>query len=78
MHDKSLEDIETSIESLDLQDQVRLLEFLAQKIANAVLKPAAGDADQAWRLYRAVGERLAATSIAGSASLTDAVSQSRR
>ncbi len=78
----ALQEIEASIERLDSKDQVRLLENLAPKIAGAILnRPtshASGDAEQAWLRYRAVGERLAATSTTGSASLTDAVSQSRR
>ena len=35
-------------------------------------------ADAAWRRYRSLGERLAATSVCGAPSLTDQVSQMRR
>jgi len=35
-------------------------------------------ADAAWRRYRSLGQRLAATSVSGAASITEAVSQMRR
>jgi hypothetical protein len=80
MSARTLSEIQASIEQLDLQDQVRLLQYLAPKIASAILtaQPSENDSDAAWRHFRAVGERLAATSRPGAPSLTDAVSQMRR
>lgn len=82
MSAKTLGEIQASIERLDLADQVRLLEYLTPKIASAVLAPSSGvdprDRDAAWRRFRAVGERLAATSLPGAPSLTDSVSRMRR
>lgn len=82
MDAKSLREIEASIEELNLPDQVRLLQYLTPRIAGAVLRSeansSASDANGAWLRFRALGERLAATSVAGAPSLTDAVSQLRR
>ena len=67
------------MEQLDLADQVRLLEYLTPRIAGAVLASrGACDAEDAWRRFRDVGRRLAATSAPGGATLTDAVSHMRR
>lgn len=78
----TLNEIKESVEKLDLPDQVRLLEYLTPKIASAVLTSARTtsqtEADSAWRRYRSVGERLAATSVHGAPSLADTVSQMRR
>ncbi|HZL34669.1 MAG TPA: hypothetical protein VFC78_05110 [Tepidisphaeraceae bacterium] len=84
----SVIEIEALIERLDLKDQVLLLQFLTPKIAAGVLadgrrdasvtENAEADADALWQEYRKVGERLAATSVPGAASLTDAVSEMRR
>lgn len=78
----TLGDIKAPIEKLDLPDQVRLLEYLTPKIASAVLTASRCepemDADTAWRRYRSLGQRLAATSVSGAPSLTDSVSQMRR
>jgi hypothetical protein len=81
MSSTTLGEIKASIEKLDLGDQVRLLEYLTPRIASAVLASpggTGGDADAAWRRYRSLGERLAATSVSGAASLTNAVSDMRR
>ena len=82
MNVKTLGEIEASIDQLDLSDQVRLLQFLAPKIAEAVLTPPPSASEQdpnaAWLRYRALGDRLAATSVAGAASLTEEVSKMRR
>ena len=78
----SLQKIESSIARLDLSDQVRLLQYLAPKIADAVLSRAesdgVGNTEEAVGRYFALGDQLAATSVAGSPSLTDAISQRRR
>ena len=82
MSARTLGEIKASIEELDLPDQVRLLEYLTPKIASALLASPRGetqeDADAAWLRYRSLGQRLAATSVGGAPSLTDAVSQMRR
>jgi hypothetical protein len=82
MSSRTLSEIKESVERLDLSDQVRLLEYLTPKIASAVLanpRTAPGaEGDLAWRQYRSLGQRLAASSVVGAPSLTDAVSQMRR
>lgn len=82
MSTKTLGEIKASVEKLDLPDQVRLLEYLTPRIASAVLASAPNasmvDAQDTWRRYRSLGERLAATSVSGAPSVTEAVSQTRR
>jgi hypothetical protein len=87
MSERILSEIEASITELDLADQVRLLQYLAPRIAGAVLKTqqesrrdiqAGPSGEDPWRRFQALGNRLAATSVAGAPSLTDAVSQMRR
>jgi len=82
MSHRTLQEIELSIAQLDVRDQVRLLQYLTPRIADAVLLAAQAsgksDADEALPRFRAAGERLAATSVPGAASLTDALCQSRR
>jgi len=81
MSDRNLEAIQASIEQLGLEDRVRLLQFLAPKIADAIsARPPvpSADAAQAWRHFNELGNRLAATSVPGAPSLTEAVSQMRR
>jgi hypothetical protein len=82
MSSKTLSEIEASIAELGLADQVRLLQYLTPRIAGAVLKPNEAnrplDADSAWQRLSDLGDRLAATSVPGAPSLTDAVSQQRR
>lgn len=83
MSARTLHEIEARIEELDLPDQVRLLQYLAPKIAQAVLAPAppaaaSPDAHDALNHFRAIGNRLKATSAPGVPSLTQAVSEQRR
>jgi hypothetical protein len=81
----TLSEIKAAVETLDLPDQVRLLEYLTPKVARAVLAAPHAHSrnddlygDVALRHYRSLGERLAATSTRGAPSLTDAVSEMRR
>ena len=83
MSDRTLRELKASIENLELVDQVRLFEYLAPKIAGAVLASrdkgaSAEHAQQAIPQYRSAGEQLAATSAPGAPSLTEAISQMRR
>jgi hypothetical protein len=83
MSERTLSEIEAGITELDLADQVRLLQYLAPRIAGAVLKSHRESgpgisANDAWHRLQSLGEKLAATSLAGAPSLTDAVSQLRR
>jgi hypothetical protein len=88
MSGKTLHEIEASIAQLDVRDQVRLLQYLAPRIANAVLDPAPAAAssssaapdstEDAIRRLRAAGERLAATSVPGAPSIIEALTSSRR
>jgi hypothetical protein len=82
MSGKTVGEIEQSIAELGLPDQVRLLQYLAPGIAGAVLNSAAVNlkpaANGALQQFRAAGERLAATSVPGAPSLTEAISQQRR
>lgn len=78
----TLGEIKASVEKLDIPDQVRLLEYLTPRIASAVLASSLSDPqadpESAWRRYRSLGHRLAATSVGAAPSLTDSVSQMRR
>jgi hypothetical protein len=83
MSARTLGEIKASIEKLELADQVRLLEYLTPKIADAVLasqreEKSAEDDRDAIQKYRSTGARLSATSVPGAPSLTEAVSQMRR
>lgn len=84
MSARTLSELEASIDALDPRDQARLLQHLVPRVAEASPvrpnAPVAGtvDAAAAVRRYRAAGERLAATSVAGAVPLTDAVSRQRR
>jgi len=74
----SLKEIETLVDELATTDQVRLLQYLVPRLADAVL---AGNsdrsgADNAWLEFRRVGQRLAATS--NGQSLTQTLSDMRR
>jgi hypothetical protein len=77
-----LGEIEASIAELGLPDQVRLLQYLAPRIAGAVLNSSAVDPNPApngaLQQFRALGQRLAATSVPGAPSLTEAISRQRR
>jgi hypothetical protein len=77
----SLEQIEAMVDELAPTDQVRLLQYLVPRLADALLTrdasrdktPHVGDA---WLEFRRVGDRLAAMPIAES--LTRAISDLRR
>jgi hypothetical protein len=75
-----LQDIESMVGQLDLTDQVRLLEYLAPKIAGSVLQKSANPSnpDAAWHQFREVGKRLARSSHDGTGSLTESISTARR
>jgi hypothetical protein len=75
-----LQDIEAMVGQLDLTDQVRLLEYLAPKIAGNVLQRTANplNPDAAWHRFREVGHRLAHSSHDGTDSLTESISKARR
>jgi hypothetical protein len=74
-----LKEIETQVDQLDAEDRIRLLQYLAPRIQAAPSPSNANDdRDQAWRQFRAVGARLAATSGPSSASITQAISEMRR
>ena len=66
------------VDALEPMDQVRLLQYLVPRLTDAMLAGNAGrtDADSAWREFRRVGDRLAATS--NGESITQAISDMRR
>jgi hypothetical protein len=74
----SLKEVEAMVDALGPMDQMRLLEFLLPRLTEAVIAhvPAGSDAATAWREFRRVGERLAASS--NGQSITQAVSDMRR
>jgi hypothetical protein len=74
----TLEEVEAMIDALEPTDQVRLLQYLVPRLADAVLagSSARTDADAAWREFRRVGERLAAAS--NGESITQSISDMRR
>ncbi len=69
----NLHNIEIQIDQLDIGDKLRLLQYLAPRIAAEVSpsKKISEDIDAAWHRYRALGQRLAATSVAGAAPITE-------
>jgi hypothetical protein len=74
----SLQEIEAMVDALEPSDQVRLLQYLVPRLAEAMLsgEPGRADAAGAWREFRRVGERLAATS--NGESITQTISEMRR
>jgi hypothetical protein len=80
MIETKLQMIESLVDQLGVDDQVRLMQYLAPRIAGAIPQPSesALPAAEAWRRFREVGEKLAATSVTGADSLTQAVSEMRR
>jgi hypothetical protein len=81
MSGKSLSEIEAAIEQLDWRDQVRLLQYLAPRIAEAVLEndsTPSDHTDEAIARLHDLGERFAATSVPGAVSITDELTRARR
>jgi len=74
----TLKDVEAMVDTLGPTDQVRLLQYLVPRLADAVLagESERPDAVGAWREFRRVGERLAATS--NGESITQTISDMRR
>jgi hypothetical protein len=74
----SLKEVEAMVDALAATDQVRLLEYLVPRVADALLagEPDRAGADRAWREFRRVGERLAAAP--NGQSITQAISDMRR
>jgi len=74
----TLKEVEAMVDALGSSDRLRLLQYLVPLLADAV--PAGEtdgtDAEAAWREFRRVGERLAATS--NGVSITQAISDMRR
>ncbi|MBI5762899.1 MAG: hypothetical protein HZA51_05160 [Planctomycetes bacterium] len=66
------------VDALEPTDQVRLLQYLVPRLAQAVLAGESNhiDAGGAWQEFRQVGERLAATS--NGESITQTISDMRR
>jgi hypothetical protein len=79
MSTRALSDIEALVEQLDVRDQVRLLEFLAPRIAGNVLSSenCLANDEQAWQHFRDVGSKLVARS-SGGRSMSEAISHMRR
>jgi len=79
---RTLHEIEASIDRLNVHDQARLLQYLAPKVASAMLSTEDSQVSQdpatAWARYREVADSLAATSVPGAASLTESISEMRR
>jgi uncharacterized protein (DUF2236 family) len=79
MPQSNLETIESLVNTLEIGDQVRLLQYLAPRIADAVLPRSVSipNTDEAWIRFRKAGKKVAAAA-SGSASLTQALGDSRR
>ena len=69
--------VEHLVDELGLAERVRLLQYLAPRIAEAFAAKPASAPGAAWRLFREVGAELAAGSVVGE-SMTQAVSDMRR
>jgi hypothetical protein len=74
----TLKEVEAMVDALAATDQVRLLQYLVPRIADAVLagEPKRVGTDSAWQEFRRVGERLAAAP--NGQSITQAISDMRR
>ncbi len=70
--------IEIHAPQLEPGTQAEVIVLIDTPASGSDAKASASDAASAWREFRAVGERLAATSVASAPSLTGAVSQLRR
>jgi hypothetical protein len=71
---------ERLVDELDPADRVRLLQYLAPRIAEAVLPPPSapsGTADESWERFWTVGAQIAALDKGGK-SMTEMVSEMRR
>jgi hypothetical protein len=74
---------ERLIDELDPSDRIRLLQYLAPRIAEAVLPTPATttpQVDQSWQRLREVGQRIAAAAAKDPSgpSMTELVSEMRR
>lgn len=74
----SIRELETLVDSLPQADRARLLEYLKSRVEGASSQPNPDGVDEAWRRFREVGDKLAATSVPGAPSVTDALIESRR
>jgi hypothetical protein len=74
----SLREVEAMVDALGPADQVRLLQYLVPRLADAVLSegPSGDDGERAWQEFRRVGRRLA--SMPAGSSVTQAISDMRR
>lgn len=74
----TLKDVEAMVDALGSQDRLRRLQYLVPRLSDAVPagEPDRADGADAWREFRRVGERLAATS--NGESITRAISDMRR
>jgi hypothetical protein len=77
MTETKLLTVEHLVDELGIAERVRLLQYLAPRIAEALAAKPASAPDAAWQLFREVGAELAAGSVAGE-SMTQAVSDMRR
>lgn len=80
MAETTLEQVQHLVDTLNLGDQVRLLEYLTPRIAQAVLSeeamPTAGE--DAWDTFFRLGDEIAAEDARGQDSLTHTLIQMRR
>jgi hypothetical protein len=74
----SLKEVEAMVDALPAADQVRLLQYLVPRLADAVLagEPDRASLDRAWQEFRRVGDRLAAAPKGQS--ITQAITDMRR
>ena len=69
--------VEHLVDELGIAERVQLLQYLAPRIAEALVAKPAPAPDAAWRLFKEVGAELAIGSTAGE-SMTQAVSDMKR
>jgi hypothetical protein len=74
----SLREIEALVDALPQSDRARLLEYLRPRVEQAPKQPSPEACAEAWKKFREVGERLAATDTPGSASIVKAITEERR
>jgi hypothetical protein len=75
LSNRELEDL---VDALPQADRVRLLAYLKPLVESPGSPPSQDSIDEAWRRFREIGRKLAATSVPGAPSVTETLTQSRR
>jgi hypothetical protein len=74
----SIREIEALVDSLPQAERARLLEYLKPLVESTPSPASSESCPSAWRQFREVGDRLAASSSPGAASVTKTLTDARR